>query len=63
MLVAILFEGVGNIDFVFWRFGVKLILEEIGEVGRFGGKVGQEVDERELVIRVEEVWIFQLFIF
>lgn len=59
MLAAISFEGAGNIDSVSWRLGAKLTLEEIGEVGRRGGKVGQEVDEREPATRVEEVWISQ----
>lgn len=45
MLTAIAFEGPGNVSSVSWGPGAALMLEEVGEVGRRGRKVGKGVSE------------------
>lgn len=59
MLTAIVFEGPGNINSVFWGTEAELTLEEFGEGGTPGGRVGNETDEKEPTTRVAEAWMPQ----
>ena len=59
MLTAIAFEGPGNLNPDSWSPRAELMLEEVGEVGRLGRKVGRGVDEGGPATSLSEAWIPQ----